>query len=163
MADIAELVESLRSGDEAKCLAAAEALARLGSDAQPAAVALVEACATDDEETLEWVTSALEDLGPPPASDVAPLAALVGDPSLDVAYWAATLLGRLHEEAEPAVSALAGALEAHPEMAVRQRAAWALGMIGPKAAGARAALEKAAGSEDRRLASLAREALEKLS
>ncbi len=162
MADVATLIQSLRCAEESGRQAAAEQLAKLGADAQPAAVALVESCATEDDETREWVAAALEDLGPPPANDVARLAVLVANRSLDVAYWAATLLGRLRHEAEPAGPALATALEEHPEMAVRQRAAWALGRIGQPAADARSALDKAASSTDPRLASLARDALDKL-
>ena len=162
MTDITALIESLRSTDPSEQQAAAERLARLGPDARPAAVSLVEACATHDEGTREWITSALEDLGPPRSGDSARLAALVANRSLDVAYWAATLLGRLRDEAGEAVPELAAAVDGHPELAVRQRAAWALGKIGPAAASARGALEKAAGDADRRLAALARDAMAKI-
>ncbi|MGD9723001.1 MAG: HEAT repeat domain-containing protein [Pirellulales bacterium] len=161
-ADIQKLTESLRSGDEARCRDAAEQLSRMGGDAQPAAVALVEACASGDDETRELVVAALEELGAPPAEDAPRLAALLTDARLDVAYWAATLLGRLRKQAASAVATLTKALADHPEMAVRQRAACALGEIGAGAAAARAALETAAADGDQRLATLAREALAKI-
>ena len=71
----------------------------------------------------------------PRPADASALAALVNKPSLDVAYWAATLLGRLESQAAPAVPQLAEALDRHTESTVRERAAWALGKIGPAAAG----------------------------
>jgi HEAT repeat protein len=157
MSDVAKLVASLESGDAAQRQAAAEELSSLGTDAQPAAAALVAACG--DEQMREPAVAALEDLGPPSPSDVARLAALLARPSLDVAYWAATLLGRLEGDAAPAVPALITALEKHSGLAVRQRAAWALGKIGPPAVAARTALNAAATNNDARLAALAREAI----
>jgi HEAT repeat protein len=164
-ADLAALTGALESEDNARRQSAAEQLSQLGSDAQPAAVALVNALASgavDDEATREWVVAALEDLGPPSTDDVARLAALLSHRSLDAAYWAATLLGRLQAEAAPAVGALAEALSGHAELSVRQRAAWALGQIGATAGPAQGALEEAAASSDRRLAALAREAIGQL-
>ena len=158
-ANLHALLTALESGSLAVRRDAAEKLAQLESDACGAAVPLVVTCETDDEPLREWATAALESLGPPEESDVAKLAALVGRPSLDVAYWAATLLGRLESKAAPAAPNLVQALITHPEMAVRQRAAWALGKIGPAAGAARDALAQAAQSPDRRLARLAREAI----
>lgn len=159
-ADIQKLAEALRSGDLARCRDAAQQLSQLAGAAQPAAVALVEVCGTADDETRELVVAALEELGAPPTGEVPRLTALVADKHLDVAYWAATLLGRLEKQAAPAVPALIASLTGHAELAVRQRAAWALGKIGPPAASARAALQKAAAGGDKRLATLAREALD---
>src|SRR5690242_18748726 len=99
--DLPSLITALRSADGAQQLSAAEKLAQLGADAQPAAVALVESCAGDDE-VREWATSALEGMGPPLAADVNQLKQLLKSPNLDVAYWAATLLGRLRSQAAPA-------------------------------------------------------------
>jgi HEAT repeat protein len=161
-ADTSALIALLRSADNQQQQSAAEQLARMGSEAQPAALALVEACVADDEETRESCVAALEDLGPPPVGDLQKLTALLAHRSPDVAYWAATLLGRLQSEAGPAVDPLARALSEHAEMAVRQRAAWALGQMGPAAAGARGAIEQAAASDDSRLARLARKALDGL-
>jgi hypothetical protein len=160
--DIAQLVIMLCSADTSQIRTAAEKLARLGTEAQAAALPLVKKCATADDETREWIVAALEDLGPPRSEDVAKLAELAVHPSLDTAYWAATLLGRLQAQAAPAVRALAAALGSHSEMAVRERAAWALAQIGPAANDARDPLQTAAASQNPRLATLAQEALAQL-
>jgi HEAT repeat protein len=124
--------------------------------ASDAAVALVEAFDGVDDATHERVVAALERLGPPRAADLDLLMALLRSPTLDTAYWAAMLIGCLESEAAPAVPGLVEALGTHPELAVRQRSAWALGQVGPAAAAARATLQTAASSSDARLASLAR-------
>jgi HEAT repeats len=152
-------IAQLTGQDAAQKAAAAEAIAQLGPDARPAAVALVRACATDDDSTREWVTSALEGLGAPPIEQVNDLIPLVADKSLEGAYWAATLLGRLGAAAAPAVSALTAALGKSPEQRVREQAAWALGKIGPPAKSAAPALCEAAASKEPRLSRLATEAL----
>ncbi len=162
-AEVEALIQSLSSNDAEARQAAAERLAQLGPDAQAAAVPLVEACGSDDESLREFATAALEELGPPLPSEVAKLSALVSQESLDVAYWAATLLGRLQDHAASAADALAAALDQHPEASVKQRAAWALGQMGPAAESARRALQQAASGSDRRLARLAQEALDNLS
>ena len=149
---IAQLMSALTSRLPQQRAHAAEQLSRLGPDARPAAVLLARASADGSEEVREWVTAALEELGPPPASDAHALAALVDNENADVAYWAATLLGRLGAEAAPAVPALASALSASVAMSVRQRAAWALGKIGPPARDALDALRQAAASDNPRLA-----------
>ena len=159
---IGQLAEVLRTGNLPEKRAAAEELAQLEDEARDAAVALVEACASDDEQLCEWTTSALEGLGPPPVDDVRQLAGLVGHASGGVAYWAATLLGRLETSAAPAVPELTAALNSHAELAARERAAWALGKIGPAASGARDALAQAADGSQPRLSRLAREALERV-
>lgn len=161
-AEVQALVEALKSGSPAARLEAAEKLARLESAARAAAVPLVEACASDNEQVRDWVVAALEGLGPPGIDDVDRLAALAKHASLDAAYWAVTLLGRLKDAAAAAVPALAEALDDYPDMPVRQRAAWALGQIGPAASAAREALQRAADGDDRRLARLASEALARL-
>ena len=156
---LADAIAGLRSADPGARSSAAQRLARAGPEARGAAVPLVEAAADEDEEVREWAVAALEELGPPPAEDLDRLAALAEDPRRDVAYWAATLLGRLEHQAAPAVRALTSALVDHGEAPVRQRAAWALGQIGPAAAPALPALQQAADSRDPRLARLARRAI----
>lgn len=161
-ATLAALVAHLHSGNPSERQTAAQQLAQLEHGAQAAAVALVETAATEDDELREWVVAALEALGPPRAEDVRRLAALLKQPSLDVAYWAATLLGRLESAAAPAVPELTDALRAHPEIAARERVAWALGKIGPPAAAAENSLSAAAASQHARLARVARQALEQI-
>lgn len=162
MADVTSLSNTLVHGSSSDRLAAAEALARLGQEASPAALAIVQALEVEDDGLRDWLVAALEELGPPPPADASALAALVNKPALDSAYWAATLLGRLESQAGVAVSQLGEAVAQHPETTVQERAAWALGKIGPPAAAARGALEAAAQSGNARLARLAGEALSQI-
>jgi HEAT repeat protein len=160
--DVSQLLAALGGPDPAERARAAERLSRLGPDAQAAAVPLVRASADVDEEVRQWATAALEELGPPALSDLQALAPLLDEENADVGYWAATLLGRLGEEAAPAVGPLAEALSAHPAISVRQRAAWALGKIGPPARAATDALRQAAAGDDPRLARLAQRAIQQI-
>ena len=157
--DLSRLLSGLSAPDAHKRSQAAEQLAQLGPDAQPAAVALVLACGDEAEEVRQWATTALEGIGPPETSDTEQLASFIEGRSPDVGYWAATLLGRLKNKAAPAVNALAGAVAGSRHLPVRQRAAWALGEIGPSAATAVPSLQKAAADSDPRLASLAEKAI----
>ena len=134
----------------------------MAEEAQPAAIALVRACADPADEVREAAVAALESLGPPPGSAVDELVALLEDTNPDVGYWAATLLGRLGAEAVGAVEALAATVQIGRELAVRQRAAWALGQIGPGAAAAVSILTGAAAEPDPRLARLARDAIQQI-
>lgn len=154
------LIASLSSADATTRREAAEAFARLGPDAASAAVPLVKACGDQDEQVRDWAVAALEELETPDSSTTGELQSLVNDESLDVAFWATTLLGRLEHHAAPAVETLAVAVASHPELVVRQRAAWALGKIGAAASAAVPQLEQAASSEDPRLARFATTAIE---
>ena len=142
---------------------AAERLAELGPDAQQAAVALVRAMGDPNEEVCELVAAALEELGPPLPRHLPELARLLEDPSGDVAYWAATLLGRLGEAGavSPLINAIGDAShEKTSRRAVLERSVWALGKIGPPAAGALSLLKKLAeSSENARLKRLATAAI----
>ncbi len=167
--DLNLLIANLQNADPSLRAAAAEQLAHLAEEARPAAVSLVEAMGDTDNTVRDWAYAALESLGPPPANEAAALAKLAEDPRLDVAYWAVILLGRLaadvglaSTDATPLVTALTDALLNHTEIAVRERAAWALGKFGPLAASARRALEQAASDSRPRLSRLAHEALETL-
>ena len=161
-APITQLIADLTNLESVRRAGAAEQLSRLGPDAQSAAVPLVRASADQSEDVREWVTAALEELGPPPVSEAPVLATLLGHASADVGYWAATLLGRLGAEAAATVPALASVVAGSLEMSVRQRAAWALGKIGPPAGDALDALRQAAASSDPRLARLAQRAVAQL-
>jgi HEAT repeat protein len=152
----------LASDEAMERAAAAEQLARMGPEAQPAVRALLRATEDWDEPVRDWAVAALEGLGPPQLEDREALAALVAHPKTNIAYWSATLLGRLGESAAPAVQALGSAVANHPVMAVRQRSAWALGQIGPAARPALESLQSAAASDDPRLARLATRAIEQI-
>ncbi len=149
--DLETLLQSLAASDLTTRRAAAETLARWGPDAVPAAVALTAACRDPDEQVRDWVVAALEELPPPPPTEAAALAELLSQENLDVAFWAATLLGRMGSSAALAVSALVTTLSNHPEPIVRHRAAWALGQMGHSARAALPQLEAAAASSDTRL------------
>jgi len=159
---VAQSIKDLTHADGRRRLTAAESLCHQAEAAQPAAVALAKAAADEDDDVREAVVAALEDLGPPPPEQLGELIPLLSDPNGDVAYWAATLLGRLGPAAAPAVAALTSALGPAAPLTVRQRAAWALGNIGPAAASATSALEMAAAHNDPRLARLARQALDQI-
>jgi HEAT repeat protein len=163
--DVAQATADLKSSDAAVRAAAAEQLAHLEDGAQAAGPALAVATADADESVREWATGALESLGPPAAGDAPELIKLLSDTRPDVAYWAATLLGRLGASAGEAktIAALICALDSHPEAAVRERAAWALGQIGAGATAALPALQVAGGTTSPRLARLAKQAIEQIS
>lgn len=160
--DLRSLLASLASTDVATRREAAESLSRVGPDAVAVAVPLVEACADHDEEVRNWVVAALEELPAPKASDLAALERLVRRENLDIAFWATTLLGRMEAAAAVTVPTLAWAVIEHPELVVRERAAWALGKIGKPAADAIPQLEAASASSHPRLARFATSALESI-
>jgi HEAT repeat protein len=160
--DIQELIKALSAVDAAARRVAAERLGTLGEKAQTAAAALVKCVSDTDESVREAVTSTLEELGPPAKEQLGELTSLVKANSADVAYWAATLVGRLKEAGSAATDSLARCLNETQEMAVRERAAWALGEIGPQAKSAVEALKKAAADGGPRLARLAKQALEQI-
>ena len=162
-ADVQRLTSDLAAADPVTRTQAAEEISRLGSEAAPVAVALVRATGDDTEEVREYAAAALEEMGPPAVEDVGSLAALLSDSAADAGYWAATLLGRLEANAAPAVPLLSAAVTGSKDMSVRQRAAWALGQIGPPAGSALDALKQAAASDDPRLARLAQRAIEQIS
>jgi HEAT repeat protein len=101
----------------------------MGEGAALAAVALVQALDDGDESVRQLANSALEACGPPPQEAVDQLEHLLANPNGDIAYWAATLLGRLEGGAIQAVESLKAAAAEHPSTEVRKRATWALGKI----------------------------------
>jgi HEAT repeat protein len=158
--DAATLGKQLASTDAEQRAEAAELLSRAGEGAAAAAVPLVAACGDADERVREFAVAALEDLGPPLAADIPTLIKLVDSADPLAAYWAITLLGRSGKIAAEAVAVLVASVESSADLSVRQRAAWALGKIGPAAGAARGTLKRAAGQGDERLARLANEALQ---
>jgi HEAT repeat protein len=161
--DVSSLMAALGSPRETQRAEAAERLSRLEpQQVQAAALVLVEACGDDSEAVREAAAGALEEMGPPSPELLEGLVALLSHPQADAGYWSATLLGRMETGAAAAVPVLAATLEKSPHQNVRQRAAWALGKIGPEAAPAVDALSNAAASDDPRLARLAQRALDQI-
>jgi HEAT repeat protein len=160
--NLSSWINALGAADVEQRRQACAALASQQETARSAAISLVNATGDADEQVREWAAAALEKLGIPHESDLAALTDLLKADHPDVGYWSATLLGRLKSVAAPAVEPLAAALADPYPRIVQERAAWALGMLGPAAAPARRALEAAADSSQRRLARLAREALDRI-
>jgi HEAT repeat protein len=161
-ADLQSLIAQLEGTDTAAQTAAAMELAKLGAAGQGAVVALVRTVGIPDEEVLEACTAALEEIGPPAADQIQPLAGLAHDCSSDVAYWSVTLLGRARDSAAIAVADLIRVVQSDADLPVRERAVWALGEIGPAAKIAAVALTAAAASNEVRLSRLAKKALESI-
>lgn len=157
--DIEPLVAGLQRGESSERVVAAQKLCQAGPLAQPAAVALVEATVDESDEVRQWATAALEDLGPPAASDQDKLADLLVRRQDDRAYWAATLLGRLGSSGAPALRFLEQVAGSAAPLNVRQQAVWAIGRLGSVACGAEATLRSLEQSPDPRLRRLAEEAL----
>ena len=149
--EVAQSLGDLSATDVATRVRAAKQLSRLGPTAKPAAMALVLACGDEAGEVRQWATAALEAIGPPEVDDVGQLAAFLRGRSADVGQWAATLLGRLRGKAARAGDALARAVDKASNSSVRQRAAWALGEIGPAAEEALPSLHRAVNDSDSHL------------
>ena len=158
MSNVQTWREGLSSHDVETRSAAAESLCYAGQEAAPAVVELVRVCG-DDESVQTWAVAALEAIGTPPAETMSSLTDLASDKDPTVAYWAVTLLGRLANAAVEAETILSELLLNSPDLAVRERAAWALGKIGPQSQPALDALREAVDSGDSRLARVAQEAL----
>lgn len=150
--------EALRNPDVATRRQAAEQLAQRGEQLSPVALRLVAATADADETVREWSVAALEHCGAPPAEDIAQLTGLLATTEELPAYWSATLLGRLEGRAASAVEPLMQTVQQHLSAAVRERAVWALGMLGRAALPAVPLLERVA-EEGGRPARLAQHAL----
>lgn len=161
MSNVTVLAQQLQDKQVEVRTQAAEQLSRCGEEARSVAVDLVQACG-DEEPVREWAVAALEDLGPPREDSVEKLRGLVVHTNELVAYWAVTLLGRLGSNAGAVAPALVSVLESSPDLAVRQRAAWALGQIGNRCPATAAALERAKNDADPRLARLAAQAIQQL-
>ncbi len=135
---------------------AAEVLAGLGSDAAPAAVALVKASADEDELVRDWASEAIQHLGPPPANAAGRLVPLLAHPDANAGFWAATLIGRLGEAARRRGEALlAHAEDESLTMAVRERCLLSLDEVGPRPA-MKPRLQRLAEDSRRRLAKAAK-------
>jgi len=157
-----ELRAALHSEEAIDRAEAVERLGRMGVDAAPAAVELIHATADPSETVRDWATNALENCGPPPAHLEPRLVELARNSLGDQAYWAVTMLGRLELPGEATVAALAEIVVGARDAKVRQRAAWALGNLGPEAKPALPQLQAATQVTDSRLARLAGRAIQQI-
>lgn len=143
--DVDQLATALLTDKPARRVAAAEELATLGSEAAPAALALVTACS--NPALVDICIGALEELGPPPVGQLPDIAKLVLSGDENVAYWAATLLGRAGEAAVPYLAPLEeSAKNEGATIEVRERAVWAMSKMGAGAKPAEATLRTIAES-----------------
>ena len=161
MTPIDSLIDQLNNGATQQQVAAAEQMSRMGEAAYPAIPSLVNGCGSSDEDVRSWCNSALEETGPPAARQISDLAALALSANSDIAYWAVTMLGTAGRDAVSATGSLVNRLHDDSAINVQQRAAWALGRIGPFAPEARSALTDAAASSGP-VASQAQRALDQI-
>ncbi len=112
------------------------------------------------DEVRIWSAEALETAVQPQQDDVHALADLLSDAEDgEIGYWAATMLGRLGDQATDAVDALEKCVSQSMYLPARERATWALCQIGPAAQSAAATLREAAADAPPRLQRMATEAL----
>lgn len=161
--DDSQLTAGLKAAEPQTRLQSAEALATMSEAAAPASLQLLEAVGDGDQRVSEAATAALEGMGPPSVDSVDALAEKLSHPEASVAYWAATLLGRLESQAAGAVQTLCAVLANNSTPTqVRQRSAWALGCMGPAAGASLETLQSAQQESDPRLARLATRAIESI-
>lgn len=130
-------------------------------DVRGIAVRCVELAGSHDDEVRLTAADALETSVQPLADEVDPLARLL-DTADDgeIAYWAATMLGRLGPLASAATPELERCLRESLYLPARERAAWAISRIGPRAAAAMPTLCDVASGSPPRLQRLALQAID---
>ncbi|MGI9429362.1 MAG: HEAT repeat domain-containing protein [Bythopirellula sp.] len=125
------LVTQLHASDLPTQIGAAETLASLAEEGQAAIVALVQHSGSENEDLRNWCNAALEEIGAPTAAQIDELTLLASSANPDVAFWAATLLGRAGPLASSAMTILQARSDDSSAPAVQRRAAWALQKIQP--------------------------------
>jgi len=122
---------------------------------------VIQLVADKNEEVCMWACEALESRISPSPTEVVELIELLRDAKDgEVAYWTATMIGRLGSNASGATAVLANVLLDSPCLAARERAAWALSEIGPPAKSAMNALKQIGPEDPPRLQRLAAFAIE---
>lgn len=130
---ITDLGEQLSSSDPPTRNNAAKLLSQNADAAVDVAIELVRYSGDPDRVVAEYCVATLEELGPPAASQLEPLAELAVSENPDVAYWAVTLMGRAGVAATDHAMLLGDIVISEADVVVRERAAWALSRIGPAA------------------------------
>jgi hypothetical protein len=123
-------------------------------------VTVVGLSGSSDDEVRMWSAEALEVAIQPDPSEIRGLIELL-ERAVDgeISYWAATMLGRLGNDAATASAALETCLRESMYLPARERATWALTEIGPAAAAAIPTLKEAVETAPPRLQRLATEAI----
>jgi HEAT repeat protein len=152
----------LRSPDLTARREAAEQFAASPEASRIGCLELLEAVNDSDDDVREWVSEALEGMGAPDAAVLPALIRRLEDADADRGYWAATLIGRLGPDGSQATAGLSDALRDHTSLATRERAAWALGKIGPAAKSALPTLHSVIQEGVPRLSKLAAAAIESI-
>lgn len=167
--------KSARQWVEALGQGSMEAFHELSAPGKEAVPVLAEMLGSDVSRVRSVAASGLAHIGSDALAVVGPLGTALKDRDLNVRYYAAQALSRMGAAAAPAVPALVGALDAHPDRDpdlegppryykdARAVAAEALGAIGPAAKAAVPRLrEVAAKDEAAEVRSAAAEALKKI-
>ncbi|QDU55465.1 HEAT repeat domain-containing protein [Aeoliella mucimassa] len=142
----------LTSSDNPSRQQAAEWLSQNADVAMELAVELVEHSGDDDRVVAEYCVATLEELGEPSPNDLPALCRLLASDNSDVAYWAATLIGRCGEQSAACATQLGNLVASDAAPATRERAAWAIAKIGPAASSAKPQLESLSITEPESLA-----------
>lgn len=138
-----------------------QSLAATPESAAPELPRVFAAANLPDEDHRNWATEVLEKIEEPPTECLAMLIELLKHGSSTDAYWACRLIGRMHERADSAESALRELLTSAADMTVREEAAAALGKLSSLCDTTCIALASAAEKGSPRLARLSRAALNK--
>ncbi len=129
--------------------------------ARPQLKAIFASLESGQEESVNWATEALENMGPPLATDMNWLGSITSSPSMDTVYWAITLLGRSDESLDSVQDAVANAIvNSRSTVAIRRRAMSALAKVRVKSEATELAIQSALKSDDSQLVSAAREILQ---
>jgi HEAT repeat protein len=138
-ANVAALVEDLKSPDEERSGKANLALIRVGEPAVPAVLELLQG---EDKRLRSTALLTFWGMGEKAKAAVPALVVALQDPDLDIRNGAALALANMGPAAQEAVPALVTAL-GDSDRRVRQTAVKALGNIGPAAAPAIPAITRA--------------------
>ena len=151
--------QKLSSGD---CETQLETLVKLGQHQNVSGVCeLVIAFAGSriDSHRAAAATALERSVQPTSVETPALIAALADVSDGEISYWAATLLGRLGQQAMEATGALCVCLQESSFLAARERAAWALLKIGPAASEAISVLKSVSETAPPRLRKLCQNAI----
>lgn len=123
--------------------------------------AIFTALESQQEETMNWATEALENMGRPLVTDTAWLGSVASSQSADAAYWAVTLLGRSDDSIDSVQDSIANVfLDSQSTPACRRRAIAALAKVHTRSKATESAIQSALKSDDSQLAGAAKEILQ---